>query len=61
MTNKLTNTEKGSKAYWSILKTILNNKKVPLIPLLFEENCFITNFTEKVELFNSLSLLTNVL
>ena len=50
MTNKLTNAEKSSKAYWSILK---NNKKIPLIPLLFYENCFVTNFKEKTELFNS--------
>ena len=53
MTNKLTNAEKSSKAYWSILKSFLNNKKIPLIPPLFYENCFITNFKEKAELFNS--------
>ena len=44
MTNKLTNAEKSSKAYWSILKSFLNNKNIHLIPLLFYENCFITNF-----------------
>ena len=32
MTNKLTNAEKSPKAYWSILKSFLNNKKIPLIP-----------------------------
>ena len=53
MSNKLTNAEKSSKAYWSILKSFLNNKKIPLIPPLFYENCFITNFKEKAELFNS--------
>ena len=53
MTNKLTNAEKSSKAYWSILKSFLNNKKIPLILPLFYENCFITNFKEKAELFNS--------
>ena len=31
----------------------MNNKKIPLIPPLFYENCFITNFKEKAELFNS--------
>ena len=60
MTNKLTNAEKSSKAYWSILKSFLNNKKIPLIPPLFYENCFITNFKEKIEL-STLSLLTNAL
>ena len=53
MTNKLTNAEKSSKAYWSILKSFLNNKKITLIPSLFYENCFITNFKEKAELFYS--------
>ena len=54
MANKLINAEKSSKAYWSILKSFLNNKKIPLIPPLFYENCFITNFKEKVKLFNPL-------
>ena len=49
MTQKLTNAEKSSKAYWSILKSFLNNKKIPLIPPLFCEHCFITNFKEKIE------------
>ena len=40
------------KTYWSILKTFLNNKKIPCIPPLFHENKFITGFKEKVELFN---------
>ena len=53
MTNKLTNVEKSSKAYWSLLKTFLNNKKTPLIPPILYENCFITNFKEKAEHFNS--------
>ena len=53
MTNKLINTQKSSKAYWSLLKAFLNNKKIPLIPRLFQENCFITDFKEKAELFNS--------
>ena len=53
MTNKLTNAEKSSKAYRSILKIFLNNKKIPLVSPLFCENCFITNYEEKAELFNS--------
>ena len=58
MTNKLINTQKSSKAYWSLLKGFLNNKKIPLIPPLFHENRFITDFKEKVELL-TLSLLSN--
>ena len=39
--------------YWSLLKIFLNNKKISLIPPLFHENRFITDFKEKAELFNS--------
>ena len=35
------------------VKNILDNNKIPLIPPLFYENCFITDFKEKAELFNS--------
>ena len=51
--NRLNNTQKSSKTYWSLLKIFLNNKKIPLIPPLFHENRFITDFKEKAELFNS--------
>ena len=53
MANKLNNLQRNSKAYWSLSKCFLNNKKVPLIPPLFHENKFVTNFLEKAELFNS--------
>ena len=52
--NKLNNTQKSSKTYWSLLKIFLNNKKIPLIPPLFHENRFITDFKEKAQIFNSL-------
>ena len=52
--NRLNNTRASSKTYWSLLKIFLNNKKVLLVPLLFHENCFTTDFKEKAELFNSL-------
>ena len=51
MTNKLNNLQRNSKAYWSLSKCYLN-KKIPLIPPLFHENKFVTNFLEKVEFFN---------
>ena len=50
--NKLINTQKNSKVYWSLLKSSLNNKKIPIIPPLFYENRFITDFKEKAQLFN---------
>ena len=46
MTYKLINTQNSSKAYWSLLEGFLN-KKIPFIPLLFHNNCFITDFKEK--------------
>ena len=45
--NKLMNTQKNSKVYWYLLKIFLNNKKIPIIPPLFYENRFITDFKEK--------------
>ena len=53
MANKLNDLQRNSKAYWSLLKCFLNNKKIPLIPPLFHENKFVTNFLERVELFNT--------
>ena len=46
MANKLNSIQKSSKAYWSLLKSFLNNNKIPIIPL-------VTDFKKKAELFNS--------
>ena len=51
-TYKLINTQKKSKLYWSLLEILLNNKKIPIILPLFYQNRFITDFREKVQLFN---------
>ena len=53
--NRLNNTQKSSKIYKFLLKIFLNNKRIPLIPPLFHEDNFITEFKEKAELFNSFS------
>ena len=37
------------KYYWS-----LNDKKVPCIPPIFHDNKFVTDFSKKADLFNSL-------
>ena len=42
------------KPYWSILKTFLNNKKIPYILPLLRDDTFIINFKEKAEIFNNL-------
>ena len=41
------------KAYWSMLKTFLNNKKIPCIPPIYHNNNYITDFKEKAEIFNN--------
>ena len=41
------------KAYCSILKTFLNNKKMPCIPPIYHDNNYITDFKEKVEVLNN--------
>ena len=46
-------TRKSPKTYWSLLKVFLNDKKIPIIPLLFHENKFVTDFEEKAEHFNA--------
>ena len=51
--NKLNDVYENAKAFWSLLKLFLNNKNIPLIPPLYYDNHFITNFKEKAELFNS--------
>ena len=53
LSSKLTNKNTNSKCYWSILKSFLNNKKIPCIPPLIYNNQFITDFKEESELFNS--------
>ena len=50
---KLSNAETSSKAYWSILKSFVNDKKIPIISPLYHNGNFITDFRQKAELFNS--------
>ena len=41
------------KYYWSLLKTMLNYKKVTCIPPIFHDNKFVTDFIKKSHLLNS--------
>ena len=50
---KLGDPNTSSKCYWSLLKTLLNGKKIPCIPPLFHVDKFIVDFQEKSEIFNS--------
>ena len=40
------------KTYWSLPKILLNNKKIPCIPPLLQNNKYVTDFKKKAELFN---------
>ena len=40
------------KACGSVLKTFLNNKKIPCIPPMYHNNNYITDFKEKAQTFN---------
>ena len=42
-----------SKKYWKIINTFLNKCKVPRIPPLFENKCFVTDCKEKAAIFNN--------
>ena len=50
---KLSNPETSSKAYWSILKSFMNDKKILIIPPLYHNGNFIIDFRQKAELFDS--------
>ena len=47
----------SSKTYWSLSNTVLNKAKIPIIPPLLENGLFITDFTEKAQLFNDYFIL----
>ena len=52
LSTKLANPSTSSKTYWSILKTFVNGKKIPVIPPLLANDKFVTNYLEKANLFN---------
>ena len=53
ISTKLMDPTKIPKVYWSILKTYLNNKKIPCIPPIYHHNNYITDFKEKAQIFNN--------
>ena len=60
LSKKLSDPMTSLKSYWCILKAFLNNKKIPCIPPLLNDDKLITNFKEMTEIFNKV-LLNNVL
>ena len=41
------------KTYWSVMKTFVNGKKVPVTPPLLFNDAFVTDFQEKANIFSS--------
>ena len=52
--NKLNDPTTSSKTYWAIVKTIVNSKKVPVLPPILVNNKVVTNFEGKENSFNYL-------
>ena len=52
ISTKLMDPTISPKAYWLILKTFLNNKKIPCIPPSYHKNNYIADFKEKTQIFN---------
>ena len=53
MYKKLNNPNTSIKCYWSLIKTLLNGKKVLCVPPIYDNNKYVTDFKEKCQLFNS--------
>ena len=53
LADKLNDLETSAKAYWSILKTVYNEKKIPLISTILVNDKLISNFKERANHFNA--------
>ena len=53
----LANPGTSSKTYWTLINTVLNKVKIPMIPPLLENGVFVTDFTEKAQIFNDYFIL----
>ena len=53
----LANPRTSSKTYWTLINTVLNKVKIPIMPPLLESGLFITDFAEKAQLFNDYFIL----
>ena len=54
LAKKLNDLWKNAKTCWSILKTILNGRKIPVIPPLLTDGRLASDFEEKANRFNFL-------
>ena len=53
----LANAGTSSKTYWTLINTVLNKIKIPMIPALLANGLFVKNFAEKAQIFNDYFLL----
>ena len=53
----LANPGTSGKTYWTLISTLHNKAKIPIIPPLLENGLFVTNFTEKAQIFNDYFIL----
>ena len=53
LSDKLNDPNTSAKSYWSIMKTLYDGKKIPLIPPILINNKVISNFKEKANYFNA--------
>ena len=53
LSHKLLDPKGSQKSYWSILKTLLNNKNISCIPPLLHQDEFVTHFEEKENISNN--------
>ena len=53
----LANPGTSRKTYWSLINTVLNKAKIPIIQPLLENGLFITDVSEEAQIFNDYFLL----
>ena len=50
--SKLNDPNSAPKTYWSIIKSFVNSKQIPLLPPILVKDQLVTNFLEKANLYN---------
>ena len=53
ISHKLSNKNLNSKKYWSLLKIILNGKKIPCTPPIYHNDKFVSDIKKECDHFNS--------
>ena len=53
ISKKLNKPNTSTKCYWSLIKTLLNGKKVPCVPPIYDNNRYVTDVKEKCQLWFS--------